>query len=311
MFENVGKMFKKMVKQEPIEEVESKEAAKERLQLVLMQDRANVSADFLELMKQEIIDVIKKYIEVDENAIDVRLTTQVNSDGTNGAPLLYANIPILNIKNEAKADKNRELESKLEKAVESVEKTTPEVATDEINKEENVLIDEVILKELNGEEDQKEEIIQDEQEATADILKDIDELYYDDEDDDDVTFDDLLKAAEEADAENSEVSNTIADLEKSTTINETEEAQKIINDEVEKIQENINNKVEESEQNKEIDHEEQTDEQSSEKEEEEKEEEQNEQSSEEVKKAVKKNTTKKSSSKAKSKTKKISSKSKK
>jgi cell division topological specificity factor len=311
MFENVGKMFKKMVKQEPIEEVESKEAAKERLQLVLMQDRANVSADFLELMKQEIIDVIKKYIEVDENAIDVRLTTQVNSDGTNGAPLLYANIPILNIKNEAKADKNRELESKLEKAVESVEKTTPEVATDEINKEENVLIDEVILKELNGEEDQKEEIIQDEQEATADILKDIDELYYDDEDDDDVTFDDLLKAAEEADAEDSEVANTITDLEKSTTVNETEESQKINNDEVEKIQENINNKVEESEQNKEIDHEEQTDEQSSEKEEEEKEEEQNEQSSEEVKKAVKKNTTKKSSSKAKSKTKKISSKSKK
>ncbi len=38
----------------------SKDAAKERLHLVLMQDRANVSADFLELMKQEIIDVIKK-----------------------------------------------------------------------------------------------------------------------------------------------------------------------------------------------------------------------------------------------------------
>ena len=37
----------------------SKDAAKERLHLVLMQDRANVSADFLELMKQEIIDVIK------------------------------------------------------------------------------------------------------------------------------------------------------------------------------------------------------------------------------------------------------------
>ena len=38
----------------------SKDAAKERLHLVLMQDRANVSADFLELMKQEIIEVIKK-----------------------------------------------------------------------------------------------------------------------------------------------------------------------------------------------------------------------------------------------------------
>ena len=64
-----------------------------------MQDRANVSADFLELMKQEIIEVIKKYIEVDEEAIDVRLTNKENEDGTNGAPALYANIPILNIKN--------------------------------------------------------------------------------------------------------------------------------------------------------------------------------------------------------------------
>ena len=76
-----------------------------------MQDRANVSADFLDLMKQEIIDVIKKYIEVDEKEIDVRLTNQSNDDGTNGAPALYANIPILNIKNDVKGEKMREQEA--------------------------------------------------------------------------------------------------------------------------------------------------------------------------------------------------------
>ena len=38
--------------------------AKERLHLVLMQDRANVSADFLDLMRQERIKVIKKYIDI-------------------------------------------------------------------------------------------------------------------------------------------------------------------------------------------------------------------------------------------------------
>lgn len=78
----------------------SKEAAKERLHLVLMQDRANVSVDFLDMMKQEIIDVIKKYIDVDESEIDVRLTNKINEDGTNGAPALYANIPIISIKND-------------------------------------------------------------------------------------------------------------------------------------------------------------------------------------------------------------------
>ena len=102
MFENIMNFFKKLNKKETKVASNSKEAAKERLHLVLMQDRANVSADFLELMKQEIIEVIKKYIDVDESAIDVRLTNKENEDGTNGAPALYANIPILNIKNEAR-----------------------------------------------------------------------------------------------------------------------------------------------------------------------------------------------------------------
>ena len=62
MFENIAKFFRKLMKSEA-KQAPSKETAKERLHLVLMQDRANVSADFLELMKQEIIEVIKKYIE--------------------------------------------------------------------------------------------------------------------------------------------------------------------------------------------------------------------------------------------------------
>ena len=47
------------------EKEESKSTAKERLHLVLAQDRANISADFLEMMKQEILEVIKKYIDID------------------------------------------------------------------------------------------------------------------------------------------------------------------------------------------------------------------------------------------------------
>ena len=97
MFENILNFFKKLGKNENKETSGSKTKAKERLHLVLMQDRANVSADFLEMMKQEIIDVIKKYIEVEENEIDVRLTNEVKEDGTTGAPSLYANIPIVNL----------------------------------------------------------------------------------------------------------------------------------------------------------------------------------------------------------------------
>lgn len=101
MFESIMNFFKKMTKKEE-QTLKSKDAAKERLHLVLMQDRANVSADFLDLMKQEIIEVIKKYIDIDESAMDVRLTNKENGDGSNGAPALYANIPILNIKDEVR-----------------------------------------------------------------------------------------------------------------------------------------------------------------------------------------------------------------
>ena len=99
MFEKIISFFKSFGKSQD-DENKSKDTARERLHLVLMQDRANVSADFLELMKQEIIEVIKKYIEVDEKAIDVILTNKTNEDGTTGAPTLYANIPITNIKHE-------------------------------------------------------------------------------------------------------------------------------------------------------------------------------------------------------------------
>ena len=141
MFENIMKFFNRLRKKEEKTAPNSKEAAKERLHLVLMQDRANVSADFLELMKQEIIEVIKKYIDIDEGAIDVRLTNKENEDGTNGAPALYANIPILNIKNEArKIDKPEEKNKQQEKKTENENKKSTEEQAEtkeEIKEEKN------------------------------------------------------------------------------------------------------------------------------------------------------------------------------
>ena len=105
MFANFTNFFKKIKK---IQEGRvNKESAKERLHLVLLQDRANVSADFLDMMKQEIIEVIKKYIDIDEKEIDVKLTNKQNSDGTTGAPALYANIPIVGIKDETRKMSNK------------------------------------------------------------------------------------------------------------------------------------------------------------------------------------------------------------
>ena len=135
----------------------SKDAAKERLHLVLMQDRANVSADFLELMKQEIIEVIKKYIDVDENAIDVRLTNKDNGDGTKGAPALYANIPIMNIKDEVKKNNSQEAAQQIKEEKKEEPKVEEKKATKEKSKKDNIETPQEDTEKENQEESTHEE----------------------------------------------------------------------------------------------------------------------------------------------------------
>ncbi len=147
--------LRKMTKKEE-QTLKSKDAAKERLHLVLMQDRANVSADFLDLMKQEIIEVIKKYIDIDERAMDVRLTNKENNDGTNGAPALYANIPIVNIKDEVRKTAQVEKKASSEKEKKEAKKSKQAQVIDKIPKEDKPKKEEKTEK-IEDKEDKKEE----------------------------------------------------------------------------------------------------------------------------------------------------------
>ena len=176
MFENIVSFFKKFGKKEQ-KEVSSKDTAKERLHLVLMQDRANVSADFLDMMRQEIIEVIKKYIDVDESDIDVRLTNKTNEDGTTGAPALYANIPITGIKEEVKKgnleEKNetKEDNSKKRKKSEKINEAKEEVKPEENKPEEKENVEESEPEQEEIEENEEiieenEEIIEEDEEIT-------------------------------------------------------------------------------------------------------------------------------------------------
>ena len=231
----IGNIFKKVVKQEEDPEQESNVVAKERLQLVLMQDRANVSAEFLEMMKNEIVSVVQKYIDVDEDAMDIRLTTEPNEDGTNGIPRIYANIPIIQIKNESKFGRlqiqnadgeviseiggNKEISKFAEindgeifsegEEDDDIEiKGTiidrKEVEDDEVQNVEPVKQSAVV------EEDNKTQVKEYDEESlleeTIEELEEYDEDEYDEleEDDDDVTFDDLLKAAENEESDHEE-----------------------------------------------------------------------------------------------------------
>lgn len=68
--------------------------AKDRLKFVLVSDRANCSPEIMEKIKNDIILVISKYMEIDAENLDIQIT-QTDSETTNGkVPALYANIPI-------------------------------------------------------------------------------------------------------------------------------------------------------------------------------------------------------------------------
>ena len=68
--------------------------AKDRLKLVLVSDRANCSPDIMEQIQIDIINVLSKYVEIDQSGLDIKIE-QNESEGNNA---IFANIPILSIK---------------------------------------------------------------------------------------------------------------------------------------------------------------------------------------------------------------------
>lgn len=76
-------------------ESSSANVAKERLRLVLVHDRTNVSPQFLEEIKEELIGVISRYMEIDRESMDINLQS-----GEHQATLV-ANIPVRRMKRTA------------------------------------------------------------------------------------------------------------------------------------------------------------------------------------------------------------------
>ena len=67
----------------------SRDIAKDRLQLVLIQDRVNLSPQLLQTLKDELIAVISKYVEIDEQNMEVNFTR------SNRQSRLTADIPLI------------------------------------------------------------------------------------------------------------------------------------------------------------------------------------------------------------------------
>jgi cell division topological specificity factor len=57
----------------------AKDDAKNRLKLVLMHDRTELSPTLLESMRDELVQVISKYVEIDQTALDLCLEQESNT----------------------------------------------------------------------------------------------------------------------------------------------------------------------------------------------------------------------------------------
>lgn len=75
------------------------QVAKDRLKILLISDRLNCSEEIMELIKNDITKVISKYMQIDTNHMDIQIQTKAAKNGRgNKIPILYANIPILDMK---------------------------------------------------------------------------------------------------------------------------------------------------------------------------------------------------------------------
>jgi cell division topological specificity factor len=67
----------------------SRDIAKDRLRLVLVQDRVNLSSEKMNELKDDLIKVISKYVEIDRDGIEISLTQNARQSR------LTANIPVV------------------------------------------------------------------------------------------------------------------------------------------------------------------------------------------------------------------------
>jgi len=76
----------------------SKDVAVGRLKMVLTADRVEGSKQMLEMMRIDILDAMRKYIDIDEDDLIIQICQDNSTDGDIPQSRLKADIPIKNLK---------------------------------------------------------------------------------------------------------------------------------------------------------------------------------------------------------------------
>lgn len=132
-----------LFKQTEAKEENAKEVACNRLRVVLMQDRTNLTPELLQRMRKELVELLSKYVEMDKDALEL------NFDQEGDQMALMLSIPVIRAKDEAeieealKEDEETESEEDSENSEENEEASEEnETESEEESNDENAQEDE-------------------------------------------------------------------------------------------------------------------------------------------------------------------------
>lgn len=84
----MGNLFERLFNRTP----SSADKAKERMKLVLIHDRTNLSSGVMDKLKDELIEVISRHIEIDPEGVQIDLTQEGREQR------LIADIPLRSVR---------------------------------------------------------------------------------------------------------------------------------------------------------------------------------------------------------------------
>ena len=126
IFSKVFGFFSKAEK----ENESAKEVAVNRLRVVLMQDRTNLTPELLEKMRGELIELLSKYVEMDKEALEL------NFEQEGDQMALMLSIPVLRAKDEDEIEEAEESEEDAE--AEDNDETITSEEDDDVEETEEV-----------------------------------------------------------------------------------------------------------------------------------------------------------------------------
>lgn len=71
--------------------------ARSRLKLLLVADKGGLSPGFLERIRDDMVHVLSRYMEIDPGQVDIRMTRMETAGTSETLPALFASIPLRQI----------------------------------------------------------------------------------------------------------------------------------------------------------------------------------------------------------------------